>query len=335
MSSRLHAPPLRRLIISLLGVFLGTEIMCRFLLGLGDPPLVIRDDNCGYRFLPNQNVWRFGNQISYDEASSRGGIPKTSGGKTWMTLVLGDSVVDGLALTDDADTLTGILNEAVIDRTGHRLVFRALAAGSWGTPQQLGYLKAYGMLGANAVVLILNSGDTVTPAERTDPVYPTIKPWTATEELVMRYALRCRGHLLVPSERGSIAHAANVPPEIARSADGTAVGAWCLEEILRLGRQGTVPMAILVWPGRDEAAHGSWGREVDVMREVAERNSFSLILLMDKVREQPGFERRLYRDGIHPSEAGNRLIAGAILETTQALYDERIGSAGPEQAVGP
>jgi hypothetical protein len=49
---------------------------------------------------------------------------------------------------------------------------------------------------------------------------------------------------------------------------------------------------------------------------------------MGKVREQHGFERRLYRDGIHPSEAGNRLIPGAILETTQALYDVGIGLAG-------
>jgi len=249
-----------------------------------------------------------------------------------MTLVVGDSVVDGLALTDDSDTVTGLLNEAAIDHAGHRLVFRSVAGGSWGTPQQLGYLKAYGMLGAHAAVLVLNSGDTITPVVRTDPVYPTRKPWTALEELVMRYFLRCRTHILDGVDRGSQSRAAEVPAEIASSADAAAAGRWCLAEILRLGRERRIPMAILLWPGREEAAHGSWGREVDAMREVAARADVPLISLMEKVREQPGFERSLYRDGIHPSEAGNRLIAGAILEISQIFCYEQSRPEGRGQS---
>ncbi len=272
--------------------------------------------------------------MTYDDASSRGQLPAPARDDAWTTLVVGDSVVDGLALTDDRDTITGLLNEAAIDHAGHRLVFRSLAGGSWGTPQQLGYLKAYGTLGAKAAVLVLNSGDTVTPAVRTDPVYPTRKPWMAAEELVMRYFLRCRRHLLDGPDRGSEARAADVPAEIAHSADASAVGRWCLAEILRLGRERSIPMAIVVWPGREEAAHGSWGTEVDVMREVASRDGVPLISLMDKVRERPGFERHLYRDGIHPSEAGNRLIAGAILELSKILHDDQLwpGSRGSSRS---
>ena len=313
----------RRLIVCLGVVVIGSEVACRLLLGLGDPPLVIRDDNCGYRFAPSQAVRRFGNRVTYDEASSRGQMPVPTRDDAWTTLVVGDSVIDGLALTDDSDTVTGLLNDAAIDYAGHRLVFRTVAAGSWGTPQQLGYLNAYGMLGAKAAVLVLNSGDTVTPIVRTDPVYPTRKPWTALEDLVMRYCLRCRTHLLDGVHLGSQSLAAEVPAEIAGLADAAAAGRWCLAEILRLGRDQRIPMAVLVWPGREEAAHGAWGLEVDGIREVAALAGVPLISLIDKVRERPGFERHLYRDGIHPSETGNRLIAGAILELSQILCDRQ------------
>jgi len=94
-------------------------------------------------------------------------------------------------------------------------------------------------------------------------------------------------------------------------------------------------MGILVWPGRDEAKHGRWWREVDEIRDEAELAGVRLISLMKKVRGRPGFERSLYRDGIHPTAAGNRLIAGAVVEITQALFDEQPRFSSRGRAVSP
>ena len=72
-------------------------------------------------------------------------------------------------------------------------------------------------------------------------------------------------------------------------------------------------MGILVWPGRDEAKHGRWWREVDEIRDEAELAGVRLISLMKKVRGRPGFERSLYRDGIHPTaEAQPRIVANVL-----------------------
>jgi hypothetical protein len=51
----------------------GAELFARLGLGLGAPPLVMEDAACGYRFVPNQSVHRFGNAVSYDSDSVRAG----------------------------------------------------------------------------------------------------------------------------------------------------------------------------------------------------------------------------------------------------------------------
>ena len=56
------------------------ELIARYTLGLGDPPLAIADCEIDYIFAPNQNCNRFGNHIVYNDASMRCDFDVLTGG---------------------------------------------------------------------------------------------------------------------------------------------------------------------------------------------------------------------------------------------------------------
>src|SRR5690348_1694786 len=82
---------------------LGAEIFARYGLGLGNPPLVMIDSKMEYVFRPG-SYRRFNNYISYNSWSMRASeVPPEKSCDDFRVLVLGDSVVNGGALTDQND----------------------------------------------------------------------------------------------------------------------------------------------------------------------------------------------------------------------------------------
>lgn len=316
----------------LIATAFAVEIICRFGLGLGDPPLEILDPACGYRFRPSQSVHRFGNRITYDADSTRGGKSAPPDGKVFTTLVIGDSVLNGGALTDDEDTPTGVLNDLRFGLSGGTLRFLNLSAGSWAPPQQLGYLNAYGTLGADSVVLVMSSHDILGRAQGDYAPFPTQSPWTATEEAVMRYLLRRRQHLFTTGPGRWEAAAAEVPGDVVSSQEPGAIAMWCLSEIAALCRRKNLPFAVVLWPERSEAVGNRWEDRVALLRQTLDTEKVPRIELMDAVRSTPGFPDAVYRDMIHPTVAGQRMVAGAVLSLRlqMAVADQPGGSTAAD-----
>lgn len=302
---------------------LAVETTFRLGFGLGDPPLEILDPACGYRFKPTQTVSRFGNRVSYDANSVRGGCDDLPSRTTWKTLVVGDSVLNGGSLTDDRDTATAVLNGLSYECDGRFLQFMNLSAGSWAPPQQLGYLKAYGTLDADAIVLVLSSHDALGPAKGSKVPFPSEKPWTATEEVVLRYLFGQRRHLFSATASGWEAAAAEVPSEIAASQDPTATSNWCLKQIAALCRQRHLPLAVVFWPTRTESRNHSWDKNAGVLFDTLDAEKVPRIELIDRIRATPNFETVVYRDDIHPTATGQSLVAGALLQLV--LQTARLG----------
>jgi hypothetical protein len=311
------------LLLALAVIAMALETTCRLGFDLGDPPLEIFDPACGYRFKPTQTVSRFGNRVSYDANSVRGGCDDLPSRMTWKTLVVGDSVLNGGSLTDDRDTATAVLNGLSYECDGRFLQFMNLSAGSWAPPQQLGYLKAYGTLGADAIVLVLSSHDALGPAKGSKVPFPSEKPWTATEEVVLRYFLGQRRHLFSATASGWEAAAAQVPSEIAASQDPTATSSWCLKQIAVLCRQRHLPLAVVFWPTRTESRNHSWDKNAGVLFDTLDAEKVPRIELIERIRATPNFETVVYRDDIHPTVTGQRLVAGAVLQL--ALQTARVG----------
>jgi hypothetical protein len=306
-----------RLVVTVVVCAALLEAVCRFGLGLGDPPLVTRDSQCGYRFAPSQSVERFGNNVSYDANSVRGNTAEHSVETCLKTLVIGDSVLNGGTLTDDRNTATGLLNGLELDFSGKPLAFLNLSAGSWAPPQQLAYLKAYGTLNVKLVVLVLSSHDALGPATGDTPPFPTLKPWTAAEELLLRYGLGVRRQLLGSDAKlGWKAPAAQVPEAVRKKSDPTAVSTWCLNEMITLCNKKQIAVAAVLWPTREESEKGEWDGTAATIRRVLDEQGTPTADLLSNVAATPGFSSRCYRDSIHPTEEGQRLIAGSILELT-------------------
>jgi hypothetical protein len=300
------------------------EIICRYGFGLGDPPLEIADAACGYRFGPSQAVERFGNRVSYDANSLRGGYDSPPDGPVLKTLVIGDSVLNGGALTDDRDTATEVLNGISYELNGRTLRFMNLSAGSWAPPQQLGYLNAYGTLDADGVTLVLSSHDALGLPRGSKLPFPTEKPWTATEEVLLRHLLGYQRHLFSSAPTGWEAAAAKVPSDVAASEDPTAASFWCLKQIIGLCRQKTLPLAVVFWPTRTETRNSSWDKPAGVLFETLDAEKVPHIDLMKRIRAIPDFEAAVYRDDIHPTPTGQRLVAGAVLQlAVQAVRDSQ------------
>jgi hypothetical protein len=299
-------------VVSLAGLLLA-EAVCRYALGLGDPPLVIRDHACGYRFAPSQSVHRFGNRVSYDHRSMRGRHSAVPANNAYGVLVVGDSVLNGGSLTDDADTAGALLNDMSIQIGGRHAAFRNLSAGSWAPPQQLAYLRTYDTGPLDSVVFVLSSHDATGRHVGDSTPFPTRRPWLAAEELVFRYLFQYHHHFLDP-EKGWQAAAAGVPEEIAASSDPSAVSCWCLKEICGLCRNRKLPLAVVLWPTRAEVEARTWDKLCHAITDVLAREGVAWVDLMPQIRHQADSVDRPYRDNIHPTVAGQRILAGGVMQ---------------------
>lgn len=181
-----------RLVLVVLSIFLFLEGGLRLKLGLGNPVLSQSDVEMGYRFQPNQNITRFGNKIIYNQYSQRSdliSLPKPK--NTLRILMVGDSVLNGGMLTDQAQTISERL-EAKIKNTGRNVEILNASAGSWGIGNQWGYLQKFGIFDSNLLILQIGTHDLTQPTSMgnrvgIDPNYPDRKPLFALQELYTRY----------------------------------------------------------------------------------------------------------------------------------------------------
>lgn len=161
------------------------ELVARFGLGLGTPPLSISHPTIEYMFAPNQDVMRFGNRHLYNELGMRS-VPLSDVDEPRRVLVLGDSVVNGGNLTDHARLATSL---ASLGGT----FFGNVSAGSWGPANIGAWIDAYGLIEADTGIIVLSSHDLedVPDFVPLNPnTHPTIKPFSALVEGVQRYLPR-------------------------------------------------------------------------------------------------------------------------------------------------
>src|SRR5712675_1333967 len=86
----------------------GGELVARYVVGLGDPPLYQLDPEVEYLLVPSRSYRRLGNRFEVNSHSMRS--PEFPGAKTskdeLRVLVVGDSIVNGGARLDQADLAT-------------------------------------------------------------------------------------------------------------------------------------------------------------------------------------------------------------------------------------
>jgi hypothetical protein len=288
------------------------ELVARYYLGLGDPPLSVADPEIEYLFKPNQRCSRFGNTITYNRHSMRA-TPDFADRRDpaeLRVMCIGDSLLNGGVLTDDSKLATTVLRDRLAADTRRETLVMNVSAGSWGPPNQLAYVRRHGLFDAEVVVLLLGSGDyadvpTFEPTVGVSPSFPDHAPALALQELVTRYVL--------PRLRGTPAPARNESQPDADDPDAIATALGDLAALIDLARGRGARVVVATFPTTAELAPGAGplpghGRIIDV----AVGHGAAVLDLHETLRARRDWQS-LYRDPIHPNDAGQAVIADALL----------------------
>lgn len=298
------------------------EGFARFGLGLGDPPLSVVDPEIEYLFKPG-SYRRFGNSVHINSRHMRSEelSPQKSTRDEVRVMVLGDSVVNGGGLTDQAELATEIAKAELAARLKRPVVIGNVSAGSWGPENLLAYVRSFGLCDADVVIVVLNSmdmGDTPSPRSPVgiDPGFPDQRPPSALYEAVFRYAMPKVRSLLGRQESHSSSQASEEASDtkIKRSTDAlralhAAIEATGAKQVwLHFPMQSEIEGSLLSGANDIAAAAQDCGVPFDSLR--------------DEFREAVRSGKQPYRpgDSIHPSAMGQRILADRIVGIVEAEY---------------
>ena len=296
----------RRLAFAGVGLLVALELGLRFGLGLGDPPLVVRDTEVEYRLLPSASYRRFGNRIEINRFGMRGPDHAASAGETERrVLLIGDSVVYGNHSLDQPDTIGVQLTDhlaALPPLAGCTPLAMAAAASSWGPVNQAAFLADIGLLETDLALLLVSahdlydtpSGDGFLIPYRLRPSYGALDD--AGQIVIERLKRR-----LVPGPPAQ-------PIELRRQATLAA-----LDRIeAQMARNG-VPLILVYHPTVPERQDGLRG-EAEVFAHWAQRRGVTFKTLDQEDLKAPG----AYRDHIHPAAPGAKRIARHLAHVSAA-----------------
>lgn len=323
----------RRLLPGLLAaaaiVFIGLEAVLRFGLGLGDPPLFDRDPAIEYVLKPSRTYHYRHHTYSVNSHRMRGAeFPARKPEGELRVLVIGDSLLEGGGRIDQSELATEQLRELLRSRLGCPVSVGNISAPSWGPPNQLAFIKQYGLFDADIVLLVSNSGDydDVPGLEALGGVWPQHSPVLAVQEVVRRQLERRLPALAI--RMGMLTPASPPPAEQREPMARAALG----ELIHLVDRSGASFGLVQYWKLSELRSQAELGHS----RVAAAAKDSSPELRIWQTREpfiaaagsdpvslfQPG-------DDVHPSAAGHQVLAGVLAEAAAAL---QAGRKAPEPA---
>ncbi|WP_156820117.1 hypothetical protein [Synechococcus sp. PCC 7336] len=282
---------------------LGSELVARFWLGLGDPPLSIADPDVEY--LPKPGTYRrFGNRISINTHHMRS--------EEWerlSVLVAGDSAINGGSLTDQEELATTLLANWLGVPVGNA------SADSWGPINLLAYIQKFGLFEAEVVVLVLNGADAA-DARKFAPIvvgehprFPATRPLLALQEVFFRYLPR-----YLPKLGGAPVRNAPIGGESAAPAETTCA----------------VPEAIAAVTQAIAVSREAGARVVVALHRRLDKNSLQACYeALERTALQAGatvvqldVPTSAYRDNIHVNAAGQQAIAEQLEPVILQLLQE-------------
>ncbi|MEB3882791.1 SGNH/GDSL hydrolase family protein [Lyngbya sp. CCY1209] len=297
-------------VVGVLGAIALLEIGLRLLFGFGNPPIYKADEKIGYLLAPSQRTRRMGNRVEINEYSMRGSsLRPAPDPDTLRVMVLGDSIVNGGWWTDQDETIPAMMASLSQKRQkGEAVEVLNASANSWGPPNQLAYVRQFGLFDASTVVLVINTDDLFSkPPDPSvvgrDRNYPDRKPPLAIVEVFDRFA---------PSQP---------PPEssppVAVPRDPVGYNLDAIREINAIATQTDARFRLAMTPLRREIGEpGPKDYELkarDRLKSLAETENIEYIDFLPIFNDHPQPET-LYRDHIHLSPEGNRLVSDRLID---------------------
>lgn len=280
-------------------LFFLMEIGLRWFWGLGNPPLYIADPDIGYLLAPCQDVRRFGNRIAINEYSMRSdaiAFPKPQ--ESFRVFLLGDSIANGAWWTDQTATISSLIQSQLPSPAE---VLNA-SANSWGPRNQLAYLKRYGLFESEFLVLLINTDDLFASAPSSlvvgrDRNYPDRQPLLAILEALKNF---------LPARP--------LPPTAPEAGDRVGINLDTIEKIKDLVIANKARLLIAITPLKREAIDLAKDYEIKARKRLTEFTLEQNIPLIDflSIFQKISSPDSLYRDTIHLTPQGNRLVSQTI-----------------------
>ncbi|MFN0040745.1 MAG: SGNH/GDSL hydrolase family protein [Burkholderiales bacterium] len=287
-------------------------------------PVLYEVTGYGYRVKPGQDIRRFGNRYFSNAFGLRSeSTTSLPGPGVLRILCLGDSLTNGGAVTDQAETYPYFLNQQLGTAKRSVEVLNASAPG-WAIANELGWLQANGTFGASVVILTMGGADLYQPAASSEivghhPSFPSDARWLALHELGARYLLP----RLFPQSLAD--------PGTGQPAGNSSVLDHVVEHVLAVARYArshdATPVILYVErPGQVDLSNLHMQHAKSLLFAALARENISVLSTREAVEQAGG--TALFRDGLHPNAEGNRVLA-----LTAAKLLERI--LGDLPAVSP
>jgi hypothetical protein len=286
-------------------VIVATELVGRFVLGLGDPPLSMADPEIEYLFRPSASYRRFGNDIVINRFSMRGDdfAAERTNPNELRIAVIGDSIVFGGAQVAQDDVGTIQLQRSLARRLDRPVVCANIAAGSWGPANMLAYVRKHGFFDADLLVVVVNSPDArdVPTFNPLTTAVPTRSPICAIEDMVWifrRYASLTTPKPTPKAERD------------AKTVEGIEDFGELLDECVATGK----PVVVLQHLKRMELVLGPEPGH-DELARVARERDIPVFQLGPRLARAIEEGTEVYRsDQMHPNAAGQAILAEMLEE---------------------
>lgn len=295
-----------------MGLLLLLEVGLRLLFGFGNPLIYLADEEIGYLLAPNQRTRRFGNRIEVNQYSMRStDVTPNPEPSTLRMFLVGDSIANGGWWTDQANIMSEAiarqLTSSLVDTDFKRVEVLNASANSWGPRNELAYLERFGTFGAAVILLLINTDDLFAPAPTSLPVgrdrnYPDRKPPLALVEVFNRYVL-------------PIKSAPELAAAGAEQGDRVERNLAAIQQIKAIADRSHSHFLLAMTPLLREIGNpGPRDYELKERRRLTEFTQTQQIPYIDFLPvfnsvEQP---ESLYRDGIHLSPEGDRLVSQLI-----------------------
>ncbi len=315
--------------VVLLLMVVGAEVVARAGYGLGDPPLLDLDPDVEYVYKPSRTYHYLHHTVAINSHSMRSEeFPaKKTDPRELRVLVIGDSIVTGGGRIDQRELATERLRESLARELARPVVVGNVACGSWGPPNQLAYVKKFGLFDADVVLIVLNSGDAddVPGLEALGAAWPQSTPVLALQEPLRRALERVwprmavRLGLLIPS------HAPGYDERVAMA------GRALRELVATVQTRGVRVGVVQYWMFHELRDGPDPGHDV-LCRELGERTApvwqcggegaMGVKFTADRSLFLPG-------DDVHPSAAGQARLGEVLNVCVRSLLDEKASENPP------
>ncbi|ODS84693.1 MAG: hypothetical protein ABS46_02895 [Cytophagaceae bacterium SCN 52-12] len=306
----------RKILFSVFFLLICIELILRFGYGFCSAPLYIEDPDYEYIYAPNQTVRRFGNTIRTNSLSMRNDELSPSDSVT--VLLIGDSVVNGGSLTDNAELASTLLEKRLSAELGKRVRVLNISAGSWGPDNSAAYLRKHGVFNAKAIGLVASSHDaydimTHAPQVGIDPNLPDKQFRIAIVELWSRYIypiyfknIRFNHVYYAPGEEAAAPAPEAETYVIRKDGDHFNPG---FGELKNIAEEHHIPFFIYLHPEISEVEDGFYNDQGQAIVDYARQDSIRLIRELD-IPPLPECYRK--RDVVHYNAEGQKFLASHL-----------------------